>query len=223
MFSDSYILYPFSNPNRMIGLGLLLCTSFLVIPAVLAGGYFLKIIENTIKGNYELPSFEKWTKMFADGLKVAAVILFYFLPGLSLEFVMSLLLHSKYALILDGWFILGLFVLTVILYISAYILAITAIPRMAYKNRLKAALDVKMVIMDIKDIGLKKYAFSLIGLSIMAIYLIVFATYFLQLFTYIDNFLIGFVIGIFAVNLMVYSLLIASQGRLMGLIYLERT
>ena len=80
-----------------------------------------------------------------------------------------------------------------------------------------------MVIMDIKTIGLKKYALSLIGLSIMAVYLVVFATYFLQLFTYMDNLLIGFVIGICAVNLMVYSLLIASQGRLMGLIYLERT
>jgi hypothetical protein len=221
MFSDSYIEYPFSNLHRMVGLGLLLFTSFLIIPGILAGGYLLRIVENTIKGNYELPPFENWKKMFIDGLKVAAVVILFILPGLISEFATSLLIQSKYALILNGGLALGLFGLTILVYAFAYILSITAIPRMAYKNQLKAAFEIKKIIKDIMRIGLKKYALSLGGFSIMAAYLILLATYFLRIFTYMDNFLVGLLIGIFAVTLMVYSLLVASQGRLMGLIYLE--
>lgn len=220
MFSDSYIEYPFSNLNRMVGLGILLFTSFLIIPGVLAGGYLLRIVENTVKGDYELPPFENWEKMFNDGLKIAAVVILFSLPGLISEFATALLIQSKYALILNGRLALGLFGLTILMHAFAYILSITAIPRMAYKNQLKAAFEIKNIIKDIIRIGLKKYALSLAGFSIMAAYLIVFATYFLHIFIDIDSFLVG-LLGVFAVTLIVYSLLVASQGRLMGLIYLE--
>ena len=223
MFSDSYISYPFSNSKRILGLGLLFCFGvFLIVPAVFAGGYLMRIIENTIEGNYELPPFENWKCMFIDGLKVATVVIFFMLPGLISEFALFVLVQLGYAA-LNPWLMVGLFILTSLFYISAYILSITAIPRMAYKNQLKAAFDFKMVLNDIKCIGLKKYALSLTGLSIMAAYLILFAGILHMIFYSVGAMIsINVYITDFVANLMVYPLIIASQGRFMGLIYLER-
>ena len=223
MFSDSYISYPFSNSNRILGLGLLFCSSiFLILPAVFTGGYLMRIIENTMEGNYELPPFENWRGMFIDGLKVAAVVLFFILPGLVSEFALFISVQSGYALT-RPWLMIGLFILTSVFYISAYILSITAIPRMAYKNQLKAAFEFKMVLNDIRCIGLKKYALSLTGLSIMAAYLILFAGFLHMVFYSIGSMIsLNVYITDFAANLMIYPLIIASQGRFMGLIYLER-
>ena len=224
MFSDSYVSYPFSNFNRILGLGLLFCTGiFLIVPAVLAGGYLMRIIENTIEGNYELPPFKNWKDMFIDGFKVAVVVIFYLLPGLISEFALFVSIQSGYALTLNPWLIIGLFMLTILCYVSAYILSITAIPRMAYKNHLKAAFEFKSIVNDIRCIGLKRYALSLAGLSIMAAYLLVFSGFLHDIF-YSIGMLISLNVYItdFAANLMIFPLLIASQGRLMGLIYLER-
>lgn len=223
MFSDSYISYPFSNSKRILGLGLLFCFGvFLIVPVVFIGGYIMRIIENTIEGNYELPPFENWRAMFIDGLKVAAVVLFFILPGLISEFILFVLVQSGYVLV-NPWMMIGLFIVTSLFYISAYILSITAIPRMAYKNQLKAAFEFKMVFNDIKCIGLKKYILSLTGLSIMLAYLILFAG-----FLHMTFYSIGALVSLneyimdFTANLMIYPLIIASHGRFMGLIYLER-
>lgn len=223
MFSDSYISYPFSNSKRILGLGLLFCFGiFLIVPAVFAGGYLMRIIENTIEGNYELPPFENWKGMFIDGLKVATVVIFFMLLGLISEFALFVLVQLGYAT-LNPWLMIGLFILTSLFYISAYILSITAIPRMAYKNQLKAAFDFKMVLNDIKCIGLKKYALSLTGLSIMAAYLILFAGFLHAIFYSVGAMIsLNVYITDFTANLMIYPLIIASQGRFMGLVYLER-
>lgn len=228
MFSDSYISYPFSNFNRIVVLGILFCTGvFFIIPAIFAGGYLLRIIENTIKNDYVLPPFENWKKMFIDGLKVAAVIIFYALPGLIAEFALVLLIQFNYPSVFNSWLSIGLLAIIVLFYTSGYILSITAIPRMAFKGELKAAFQVKEVIGDIKIIGLKKYALSLAGFTIMATYLMLFAGYLHEVLYHIFyfigpiTFLSVFITDSIA-NLMVYPLLIASQGRLMGLIYLER-
>ncbi|MGB9936145.1 MAG: DUF4013 domain-containing protein [Methanobacterium sp.] len=228
MFSDSYVSYPFSNFSRIVVLGILFCTGiFLIIPAIFAGGYLLRIIENTIKGNYELPPFENWKKMFIDGLKIAVVIIFYALPGLITEIALISLIHANYPLMLAGELSICLFIFTVLFYIAAYILSITAIPRMAYNGQLKAGLEVKEVIRDIRTIGFKKYTLSLLGLSIMAAYLMLFSGYLHEIF-YAAFYFIGptTLITVFLVNsiadFMIYPLLITAQGRLMGLIYLEK-
>lgn len=226
MFSDSYINYPFSNTGRMLVLGVLFCTGvFLVIPAILAGGYLLRIIENTFDGNYELPPFEDWKKMFIDGLKMAAVILVYALPGLITEILLIFLKYNNLLTISSAPGI-SLLILMISLYISAYFLSITAIPRMVYNGRLKTAFEVTKVIKEIKIIGLKKYLLSLVVLSIIAFYFMLIAGYLHELSS---NILLN--IGLYSiitviitnsiVNFMVYPLIIASQGRLMGLIYLD--
>ena len=223
MFSDSYISYPFSNSKRILGLGILSCFGlFLIVPAVFAGGYLIRIIENTIEGNYELPPFENWKGMFIDGLKVATVAIFFMMPGIISEFALFVSVKMGYA-ILNPWLMIGLFMLTSLFYISAYIVSITAIPRMVYKNQLRAAFDFKMIFKDIKCIGLKKYALSLTGLSIMVAYLILFAGFLHMIFYSVGSLIsINVYITDFVANLLIYPLIIASQGRFMGLIYLER-
>lgn len=224
MFSDSYFSYPFSNFSRIAVLGVLFCTGvFLVIPAIFAGGYLLRIIENTINGNYELPPFDDWKKMFFDGLKVAAVIIFYALPGLITELLLFLLLQFNYSLMLSNEFTTIICIIIALFYISAYILSITAIPRMAHKGQLKAALDIRMVIKDIKHIGLRKYTLSLAGLTVMAAYLLLFSGFLHGVLASIGMLIsLNMIIIDSIANFMIFPLIIASQGRLMGLIYLER-
>ncbi len=224
MFSDSYISYPFSNFSRIIVLGVLFCTGvFLIIPAFFAGGYLFRIIENTIEGNYVLPPFKNWKKMFFDGLKVAAVITYYALPGLITELALVILLKFNYPSVFNSWLSIGLLALTILFYILAYVLSITAIPRMAHKGHLKPALQVKNVIGDIKLIGIKKYALSLVGLALMGAYLLLLSGYLHEILSYIGTmtYYNVFICDSIA-NLMIFPLLISSQGRLMGLIYLER-
>ncbi|MGB9977734.1 DUF4013 domain-containing protein [Methanobacterium sp.] len=220
IFSDSYISYPFSNSKRIIGLGFLLSIcSLLIIPVVFAGGYLLRIIENTLNGDYELPPFGQWRKMFIDGLKVITVVLLYMLPGIICFSTVTFMVLSKNTLILDSWLPFILMILAGIMALLGYILSLAAIPRMVYKDKFKTAFNIKNVIKDIFGIGLEKYAISLIGFSIMAIYLILIAEFLQDMFSFIG--LTTSLIGLFIINILVYSLLIASQGRFIGLVYLE--
>lgn len=220
IFSDSYMSYPFSNSKRIIGLGFLLSVcSLFIIPAVFAGGYLLRIIENTLNGDYELPPFGQWKKMFIDGLKVITVVMFYMLPGIICSSTVLFLVLSKSTLILNTWLPFVLMVLAGMLALLGYTLSLTAIPRMIYKDKFKTVFNIKGVIKDIMNIGLEKYVISLICFSIMAFYLILIAEFLQDMFSFIG--VTTSLIGIFVANLMVYSLLIVSQGRFMGLVYLE--
>ena len=141
------------------------------------------------------------------------------LPGIICFSTVLFMILSKNTLILNSWLPFVLMVLAGILALMGYTLSLTAIPRMVYKDQFKTAFNIKDVIKDILGIGLEKYTISLLGFSIMAVYLILIAEFLQSMFSFIG--LTRSLIGLFVVNLMVYSLLIASQGRYMGLVYLE--
>ena len=82
ILSDS-LKYPFTNIKRLIGFIILLLGSILIIPALCAMGYILRIIEYTTHGSNELPPFDEWGKMFKDGLKyIAVTMIFLIIPNI---------------------------------------------------------------------------------------------------------------------------------------------
>lgn len=70
--------------GRFLGLLALLIGSILIIPAFLAWGYLLRIVEHTIYGSNELPVFDDWSRMFSDGLKYIVSNIIYFIVPLAL-------------------------------------------------------------------------------------------------------------------------------------------
>lgn len=107
IISDS-LKYPSSSWFKVIILGIILCFSALlvpfligIIPAILALGYSFRILRASVKGVSELPEFNKWLRMFVDGINVAVVGVIYFIvPMIIMMLGMGGLFHSE----IMGWF-----------------------------------------------------------------------------------------------------------------------
>ena len=55
--------------------GLLVLASVLVLPAVLVWGYVVRVLERTSRGDDEVPRFNDWGALTADGAKAVAILL----------------------------------------------------------------------------------------------------------------------------------------------------
>jgi len=71
--------YPSQDWKKVIILGILILTSFLIIPAFLAMGYVFRALKWSVAGVSQLPEFDEWGEMFTDGLKIFVVELVYFI------------------------------------------------------------------------------------------------------------------------------------------------
>lgn len=95
--------YPSSSWLKVIILGIILCFSALlvpfligIIPAILALGYAFRILRSSVKGDNQLPEFDKWVNMFVDGVNVAVVGVIYFIvPMIIMMLGMGGLFHSE--------------------------------------------------------------------------------------------------------------------------------
>ncbi len=71
--------YPSQDWKKVIILGILVLTSFLIVPAFLVMGYVFRALKWSIAGVDQLPDFDEWGEMFTDGLKIFVVELVYFI------------------------------------------------------------------------------------------------------------------------------------------------
>lgn len=71
--------YPSQDWKKVIILGLLILTSFLIVPAFLVMGYIFRALKWSVAGVDQLPEFDEWGEMFTDGLKIFVVELAYFI------------------------------------------------------------------------------------------------------------------------------------------------
>lgn len=75
MLGDA-ISYPRTNddwlPTIAIG-GILLILQFLIVPAVLVQGYYVRVLRDVSRGETVAPSFTDWGDLFVDGLKLLVV------------------------------------------------------------------------------------------------------------------------------------------------------
>jgi hypothetical protein len=82
IISDS-VMYPSQDWKKVLILGILFITSFLIIPAFMVMGYFFRVLKGSLAGYDELPDFDEWGEMFIEGVKLFVVQFVYFLiPGI---------------------------------------------------------------------------------------------------------------------------------------------
>jgi hypothetical protein len=80
--------FPFQGTNWrnhfLIGSALNLAAAFVpILPSIFVYGYVLRIMRRAIEGgDLELPAWDDWGKLGADGLRLMLVSLVYLLPGL---------------------------------------------------------------------------------------------------------------------------------------------
>ena len=166
VFFDS-LSYPFKDLKKFLILFVLFLGSFLLVPAIMAYGYLLRIIEHTLKGETGLPDFNNWGALFGNGLRYLVVSVVYAIPSL----LVTLLLLNKLDLnsisnSLTFSSPMNMLILLLVGFLVA-ILIIPALANMVYENRLFAAFDFKRVFHLIRMIGWKKY------LAYVAVYLLI--------------------------------------------------
>jgi hypothetical protein len=75
MLGDA-LSYPSNSDDwlktMLIG-GVLIVTSFLIIPAFLLQGYFVRVLRSAARGEDTPPSFDDWEKMLVEGLKMTVI------------------------------------------------------------------------------------------------------------------------------------------------------
>ena len=208
--------FPFSNVGRAFGLLLLFLGSIFIIPIILALGYIIRIIKQTINGSNELPPFGEWGNMFIDGIKYLIATAIYLIVPNILTFILSAgVLASIYA----GGSQINLILVSAIGLIFALpfdLVYLMALANMVYEDRFGAAFDFGKIFGLIGKIGWSKYVS----------YIVVFAVigFLLGIIALIGTFLrISFgwewgAVGII-ISLLVQAYLVIYQGRYIGLIY----
>jgi hypothetical protein len=79
---EEAIHYPRADEGwvRTVVIGsVLTLLGFLLIPAILVFGYYMRVMRSTISGDGTPPEFDEWSDLFVDGLKGFAVTLVYML------------------------------------------------------------------------------------------------------------------------------------------------
>lgn len=164
IFSES-LRFPFSNLKRLLGFAILMATSILIIPGILASGYVLRIMEYTFNGSDELPPLNDWFEMFTDGLKYVVVnIIYIIIPAIitgviTMVIVMSSLssghvssLSTFMVMLFQTMLIVGIIIMTV-----PYLISLIALPHIVKKNRLEDAIKFKEIFAVIKNMGLRVF------------------------------------------------------------------
>lgn len=224
MFLES-LKFPFADIKRLLGLAILMATGILIIPAIFASGYILRIIEYSFKGSDELPPFERWSDMFVDGLKYIVVRIIYIgIPAIitaviTIAIVVATLSNGHIGnfstflnVFLQTLLIVGIIIMTV-----PYFLSLIALPHIVKKNRLEDAVKFKEIFAVIKKMGWSVFLIGAVILTAIAMLTSVLDVIprllgMGKLMVYAINLVIAFFIG---------SYLAAFRGRFQALLYQE--
>lgn len=155
VFVDS-LRYPFTDLKRFLVLILLFLGSFLILPALIAYGYMLRIIEYSIKGEDTLPDYDRAGDLIVPGIKLLIVSLIYGIPNLIITF----LLLKKLSIGVVSPLILNSPITMIILFVVGFVVSlffVLGLANMVYENRLMAAFDIKRIFNLMKILGPKKY------------------------------------------------------------------
>jgi hypothetical protein len=156
IFVDS-LLYPFTNIKRFISLIILFFASFLIIPALIAYGYMLRIIEYSLKGENKLPDFDHKIELLGEGINFLVVSLVYGIPSLLITFILinqfSLNTISVNLILTNPLYM----IISIILGFLISLVFTIGLVNMVYEKNIRAAFNFKRIFQLIKMIGSKKY------------------------------------------------------------------
>lgn len=79
------LVYPFNRDDwyrTIVVGGALAFLSFLILPIFLVAGYIYRVVQSRLAGEPSPPTFDRWTDLFVDGLKVWAIgVVYLFVPA----------------------------------------------------------------------------------------------------------------------------------------------
>ncbi|MFA0834859.1 MAG: DUF4013 domain-containing protein [Methanobacterium formicicum] len=217
--------YPTQNWQKVIILGILILTSFLIIPAFLAMGYVFRALKWSVAGVDQLPEFDEWGEMFTDGLKIFVVELAYFIiPFLFIFLSIWASIGSFVTLGTSGNDLMpatafsafglmgGLLVLGLILAVIFGIFFTIGIANMAYYNsEIRAAFRFREILYTINAIGWVDYIIWYIMMIILGMIMSAIAG------------VLGFIpiLGWVLIILIIYPYLYLLYSRALGLLFVS--
>lgn len=170
------VRYPSQDWKKVLIFGVMFLLSFLIIPAFIAMGYFLRTLKASIAGSDELPEFEEWGEMIVDGIKVFIVQLVYFIvPAIIIFAGMWTSIAAMQGLAADpSALAFGVLCVTaiigIILAIILGLIATIALANMAYYNsELGAAFRFGEILEKINQIGWTDYIIWYIVMIIIGV------------------------------------------------------
>lgn len=125
--------------------------SFLIIPAILIMGYFIRVLNHTIENDPKPPAWEDWGDMFVDGIKATVVTFVYAIVPFAVFGGLATVLFGAGAAAGDsgGGLIAGFGILTFLMAIPAmfiiYYFLPAALGSMAREGTLSAAFDLSVL------------------------------------------------------------------------------
>lgn len=105
MLGDA-LRFPFAGDDGTKSLllgGVMLLLGFLVLPALVAQGYFVRVLRAAVAGDDEAPAFDDWVDLLVDGLQLLVIALAYVIvPTMLLMMVATVVLVGGAAYAADS-------------------------------------------------------------------------------------------------------------------------
>jgi len=131
--------FPFTNWRSLLIGGFLTLLSPLILPLFFVLGYLLELAEFTLKGKLEtMPYWNNWKRLLIKGIKVSAVFIIFFVPIIVIQFLEMG----------ESYIGMGISVVNIITFVLIYPLAIV---RLAEKECIKEAFNIKLIFGKIKE------------------------------------------------------------------------
>jgi hypothetical protein len=210
IITDS-LIYPFLDVKKFLTIFILFLTSFLVVPAIMASGYLLRIIENTAHGSYDL-KIDKSRNTLIDGAKFLALFLIFAIVFYGILEVLETFLINF--ILLNG---LGMYLIVAVFTIAFNMIFIMCLGHMAYEQRFRSAFDFKKIFNLIKKVGIKKYTFLVVIFTLLAEVIN-------EVWSWVIMNLINFTgiwasISFFVLTMLIFTYILLFASRFTGLIY----
>ncbi len=144
-FHLSFSQLPTGDINLMIGLAVV---SFIISLFIM--GYQYDVVKFSIAKKEDLPGFSDILGMLVKGIK-------YFIVTLAYNIIPAIILIGGIILVGDSSILLGIVLISLLLFIIAYFLLIMALNNMVAHESIKKAFDFKEIIGNIANLGWGKY------------------------------------------------------------------
>lgn len=147
--------YSQQDTKKLLQLSILYIFGFLIIPLLIAEGYYYRIQQQSLKGviNFiePLPEFNNYTNLLSNGFRVILTKLFYIIPC-----VLVLIIGILVGALGISFYLFILF--TILLWLVIFFLFLISTPHMVYNNGdVIKTLNIMEIINIIKSIGVKTY------------------------------------------------------------------
>lgn len=210
IITDSLIC-PFLDVKKYLTIFILLLTSFLIVPGIMACGYLLRIIENSTQGSYDL-TVDDSRNVLVEGAKFLALFLIFGIVFYGiLEVLETFLINFS---ILNGP---GMYLIAALFTIAFNMLFVMCLGHMAYERRFRSAFEFKKIFSLIKKVGIKKYTFLVVMFTLLAEFID-------EAFFWIMSNIMVFTgicasISFFALTMLLFTYILLFASRFTGLIY----